>query len=240
MPEPLTTSSAMRHTMSRAWLFIAVLLAVTGCGVTRVKPDYQMPHALITPVTAHVGLVLDSELLGYHHDETRAGTDWSIDLGSGTARMWEDIFKAAFTEVRVFKSLDEAVAASDGLQALAQPRVDQYSFATNRETTGEHWAATVRYRLGVFSPTGQLVDSLTLSGYGNSYDDGGAKESLIHATRAAMRDASAKFLVQMPRQPIAARLASGQVIDAPTSPVLTADVIEAVPIEAPQGVRPAP
>ena len=52
--------------------------------------------------------------------------------------------------------------------------------------------------------------------------------------------ASAKFLVQMPRQPIAVRLASGQVIDAPTSPLLTADVIEAVPIEAPQGVRPAP
>jgi hypothetical protein len=55
-----------------------------------------------------------------------------------------------------------------------------------------------------------------------------------------MRDTSAKFLVQLPRQPIAARLASGQVIDVPTAPVLTADAIEAVPINPPQGVRPAP
>jgi hypothetical protein len=84
------------------------------------------------------------------------------------------------------------------------------------------------------------VDSLTLTGYGNSFDDGGSKSSLDHATRAAMRDTSAKFLVQLPRQPIAARLASGQVIDVPTAPVLTADVIEAVPINPPQGVRPAP
>ena len=84
---------------------------------------------------------------------------------------------------------------------------------------GGYWAATIRYRMGVFSPTGQPVDSLTLTGYGNSFDDGGAEDvaGSCHAV-AAMRDASAKFLVQLPRQPIAARLAAGQVIDVPTAP----------------------
>jgi hypothetical protein len=154
--------------------------------------------------------------------------------------MWEDMFRTSFTEVRVFNSLDEAIAGSGNLQILAQPRIEQFSFATDKETVGGHWAATIRYRLGVFSPAGQPVDSLTLTGYGNSYDDGSAKVSLDHAARAAMRDTSAKFLVQLPRQPIAARLASGQIIDVPTAPALTADVIEAVPIDPPQGVRPAP
>jgi hypothetical protein len=235
MPEPLTTPGAGAP---RALLVLAVALVAAGCGPTRVKPEYQMPRALITPVPAHVGLILDNELRAYHHEETRAGSDWSVDLGPGHAQMWEAVFKAAFSDARVFSSLDEALAASGDLQVLAQPRIEQFSFSTDRETVDGHWAVTIRYRLGVFSPMGQPVDSLTLTGYGNSRDDGGSRKSLDHATRAAMRDASAKFLVQLPRQPVAARLAAGQVIDAPTSPMLTADAIEAVPIDPPQGVRP--
>ncbi|MEO8307554.1 MAG: hypothetical protein ABI616_05895 [Pseudomonadota bacterium] len=234
---PATVSRAI-PLLAAGWLLPLVLLG--GCGPTIVKPQYQMPHALIVPVNARVGLIVDDELRAYHHDETRSGTDWKVELGAVTAKMWEDILKTSFTEVRVFNSLDEAIAGSANLQILAQPRIEQFSFATDRETAGGYWAATIRYRLGVFSPTGQPVDSLTLTGYGNSYDEGGAKSSLNHAAYAAMRDTSAKFLVQLPRQPIAARLASGQIIDVPAAPVLTADVIEAVPINPPQGIRPAP
>jgi hypothetical protein len=229
MPESLTPR-----------LVLLLALALAGCGPTIVKPEYQMPHALIVPVNARVGLVLDNELRAYRHEETRGGTNWKVELGPVTAKMWEDMLKTSFTEVHVFNSLDEAIAGGGNVQILAQPRIEQFSFATDKETVGGHWAATIRYRLGVFSPTGQPVDSLTLTGYGNSFDEGGSKSSLDHAARAAMRDTSAKFLVQLPRQPIAARLASGQVIDVPTAPVLTADVIEAVPINPPQGVRPAP
>ena len=216
------------------------LLLLGGCGPTIVKPEYQMPRALIVPVNARVGLVLDNELRAWRHEETRAGTDWKVELGAVTARMWEGMLKTSFTEVHVFRSLDEAIAGSGNLQILAQPRIEQFSFATDRETVGGYWAATIRYRLGVFSPTGQPVDSLTLTGYGNSFDEGGPKSSLDHAARAAMRDTSAKFLVQLPRQPIAARLATGAVIDVPTAPMLSADVIEAVPINPPQGIRSAP
>jgi hypothetical protein len=241
MPESLTLEWAImaRATVSSAILLLAGLL-LAGCGPTFVKPEYKMPFALIKPVTARVGLILDNELRAYHHEETRGGTSWNVELGPVTARMWEDMFRTSFTEVRVFNSLDEAIAGSGNLQILAQPRIEQFSFATDKETVGGHWAATIRYRLGVFSPMGQPVDSLTLTGYGNSFDDGGQKSSLDHAARAAMRDTSAKFLVQLPRQPIAARLATGVVIDVPASPMLTADVIEAVPINPPQGVRPAP
>jgi hypothetical protein len=237
MPESLTPRRA-RLLLAAGLLLPLVLLG--GCGPTIVKPEYKMPFALIRPVTARVGLVVDDQLRAYRHEETRNGTDWKVELGPVSARMWEDMLKTSFTEVRVFNSLDEAIAGSGDLQILAQPRIEQFSFATDKETVGGHWAATIRYRLGVFSPTGQPVDSLTLTGYGNSYDDGGSKSSLDHAAVAAMRDTSAKFLVQLPRQPIAARLASGQVIDVPTAPMLTAAAIEAVPIHPPQGVRPAP
>jgi hypothetical protein len=221
-------------------VLLAAGLLLAACGPTRVKPEYNMPRALVQPVPARVGLILDNELRNYHHQETRGGGEWDIDLGPGTASTWESIFKAAFTDARMFNSLDEAVAAGGDLQILAMPRIEQYSFATAKETVGAHWAATIRYRLGVYSPAGQPVDSLTIAGYGNSYGEGGSEESLRSATSAAMRDVSAKFLVQLPKQPIAARLAAGQVIDAPTAPTLTADVIEAVPIDPVNAVRPSP
>jgi len=236
MPESLTLPRALALLV----LALAAPVLISGCGPTLVKADYQMPKPLVTPVTARVGLILDQELLAYHHQETRAGTDWDVELGPATAKMWEDAFKAAFTDARIFNSLEEAIAAGSDLQALAQPRIEQFSFATARETVGGHWAATLRLRLGVYSPTGQPVDSLTMNGYGNSYGNGGSKKSLGFASRSALRDASAKFLVQMPRQPIAARLSAGDVIDAPTAPMLTAGAIEAVPIEPTQAVRPAP
>jgi hypothetical protein len=236
MPQSLTLPRAI----ALPALALTALALISGCGPTLVKADYQMPKPLVTPVTARVGLVLDDELRRYHHQETRAGTDWDVELGEATAKMWEDVFKVAFTDARVFNSLEEAIAGAGDLQALAQPRIEQYSFATNRETVGGHWASTLRLRLGVFSPTGQPVDSLTMNGYGNSFGNGGSKKSLGFATRSALRDASAKFLVQMPRQPIAARLAAGGVIDAPTAPTLTANAIEAVPIDPVQTVRPTP
>ena len=48
------------------------------------------------------------------------------------------------------------------------PHIEQYSFATARETSGAYWAVTIRYRIGVLSPQGEPVDTLTLTGYGSA------------------------------------------------------------------------
>ena len=41
------------------------LVLLAGLRAVHVKPEYQMPHALIVPVNARVGLVLDNELRAY-------------------------------------------------------------------------------------------------------------------------------------------------------------------------------
>ena len=140
------------------------------------------------------------------------------------------MFGASFSTVEVFRNFDEARAAT-GLQGVFSPRIEQYSFATARETGGTYWAVTIRYRIGVFTPQGEPADSLTLTGYGSAGDAGRAAPSLVNATRAAMRDAAAKLLVQMPRQPVAQKLVAGEILRAGESTVMV-DPIETVPIEA--------
>lgn len=220
----------------RPLLLLAPLL-LAACNSVRVAPEGVLPRALVQPMQARVGLVLDDELRHYKHEETRSSADWSVDLGPGHEQLLKAVFGASFASVDVFRNVDEARAAS-GLQGLFAPHIEQYSFASARETGGIYWAVTIRYRIGVLTPQGEPADSLTLTGYGSAGDAGRAAPSLVNATRAAMRDAAAKLLVQMPRQPVAGRLVAGETLRAGDSTIVV-DPIETVPIEPEAPGQPA-
>lgn len=218
------------HPLKSPWLVMAPLaLLLAACGSVRVAPSGVLPKALVEPIKARVGLVLDEELRHFKHEETRSSADWSVDLGPGHEQLLKAVFGASFSSVDVFGNLDEARAAS-GLLGIFSPHIEQYSFASARETGGTYWAVTIRYRIGVFTPQGEPADALSLTGYGSAGDSGRAAPSLINATRAAMRDAAAKLLVQMPHQPVAQKLIAGETLRAGES-ILVADPIETVPVE---------
>jgi hypothetical protein len=219
----------MHQSLKITWAVLPALL-LGGCAGVKVKPDPELPVPLVKAMPATVGLVLGSELSNYRHDETRQGGDWSVELGPGHAEQFESVFRSTFSDLRVFQNVDDARAAT-GLQVIFVPSIEQYSFTTARDTNGGYWAVTIRYRIGVLTPAGEPVDSLALNGYGSARDKGGSGKSLEGATLAAMRDAAAKFLVQMPRQPISAHLRAGEIVKAGASTAVAVDVIEAVPIE---------
>jgi hypothetical protein len=94
---------------------------------------------------------------------------------------------------------------------------------------------TIRYRINLYTPQGEKVDSYTLTGYGNSLAMGmSGGKPLTQATVGAMRDAAAKFLVQFPEQPPGQQLARSEAVvaDKP-APSAEAALIEAVPIDEP-------
>jgi hypothetical protein len=217
---------------------LAVLTAVlAACSDVSIKPEAHLPKPLITPLPAAVGLIIPVETRKYLDQETRFGIDWKVDLGPGEVKLMRDTFTDLFQHVAEFKDLESAKAAKD-LQALFETRVDQYSFVTSRETGGRYFAVTMKYRINLYTPQGEKVDSYTLTGYGNSLAKGmSGGKPLTQATVAAMRDAAAKFLVQFPDQPPARQLARNEAVavDKPTASAEAA-LIEAVPIdEAPAG-----
>jgi hypothetical protein len=215
----------------RALISLALLL-LAGCAV-KLRPEYQIPKPLLEPMHASAGLLLDESLRNYVHEETRAGGNWKIELGPGHEALFRSMFGATFTNLQVFENPDAARAAS-GLQVIFEPNIEEFSFISSRETEG-HWAVTIRYRIGVLDPSGMPVDSFTLNGYGSSIGEHGSEASLAAATGAAMRDAAAKFLVQLPRQPLAQKLATGAKVTVADKAVVAVDMVEMVPIDPAPG-----
>lgn len=220
--------------MIRGASAVAAALLLAGCGGVQIKPDPVLPRALIEPLAADVGLVIQGDMRNFKHNETRWGSEWLIDLGAGHTHLVTDLFKAGFRSVREFPDLEAARAAS-GLEALFEPRIEQYSFATARETGGRYYAVTVRYRINMYTPAAELADSFTLTGYGNALAKGmSSGKPLEIASVGAMRDAAAKFLVQFPGQPAGQALAKGEAVTVEAkASAASADAaaIEAVPIE---------
>ena len=211
---------------------LAGLAALTACGGVAIKPDPLLPKPLVQPLPATVGLILPTELRNYLHKETRWGVEWRIDLGPGHVRLMQDVFKDAFRSVQEFKDL-AAARAAPGIEAVFEPRIDQYSFVTGRDTRDRYYAATIRYRITLYTPQGEKFDTLTLNGYGSALAQGVSNgKPLERATLAAMRDAAAKFLVQFPQLPAGVQLAKDQplVVQAEASSADNTQ-IEAVPIE---------
>ena len=220
-------SSAARLTAVAA---IAALLA--GCGGVQIKPEMTLPKPLVVALPAHVGLVIPPETRNYAHNETRWGVDWTVQLGEGHRNLMLEILKDEFSEVREYKDIEAARAAPD-LKAIFEPTIENYSFVTSRETGGRYYAVTIRYRINLYSPAGEKVDSLTLTGYGNALASGmSSGKPLQHASVAAMRDAAAKFLVQFPEQNAGGRLARNEALTIDTK-VASSDAggIDTVPIE---------
>ena len=147
------------------------LTAVAGCGAISIKPDPVLPKPLLQPLPGSVGLVLPNELRNYVHKERRWGADWLIALGPGHVHLLRDVFKDSFHQVQEFKDLAAARAAT-GLNAVFEPLIDQYSFVTDRDTGGRYDAVTIRYRINLYTPQGEKVDTLTLTGYGSALAKG--------------------------------------------------------------------
>jgi hypothetical protein len=210
---------------------LASLLATTGCMSTvDVKPERALPRSLVVPLPVTAGLVLDDTLRGFSQEETRGGVNWKVRLGPGHETLLREVFEASFREVRFFASL-QAARGQPGLAAIFAPSIEQYSFATGRETGAGYWAATLRYRMAVYTSSGEPVDTLTLSGYGSGAGKGGEAKSLERATLAAMRDAAAKFLVQFPQQALGARLREGRPLEARPAGAPTFEEMEMLPVE---------
>jgi hypothetical protein len=239
----------LRH-ISHLCLPGAALLALGGCATVAVRPEGDLPRPLIVATPAKVAVVITTEAGNYVHKESRASVNYEAQLGPSHKHIIEEIFKAEFTEAKMFDSVD-AARLEPGIMAIFEPRIEQFSFANSKETGGVYTAVTIRYQIFIYAPNGELVETLTLTGYGSGPAPkiGNGEEELGIASFAAMRDAAAKFLTQFPTLDVAKPLLVSQALTpkvkpepgSPEAAAAIADVtIEAVPINDSPVVATAP
>jgi hypothetical protein len=220
--------------------FASLALMLGGCQAIAVRPEGDLPKPLIVATPAKVGVVVTAEAANYIHKESRASVNYEAQLGPSHKHIIEEIFRAEFTEAKMFDTVD-AARLEPGLMAIFEPRIEQFSFASAKETGGVYCAVTIRYQIFIYAPNGELVDTLTLTGYGSGPAPkiGNGEEELGIAAYSAMRDAAAKFLTQFQGLELAKPLLVSQPLKAkskpePGSPEAAAAIadmtIEAVPI----------
>src|SRR3954452_2498896 len=187
----------MNMRRSSTLLVPLALSLIAGCSAVIVRPEGDLPKALVAATPAKVAVVVTPETANYTHKESRASVDYEADLGPSHKHLVEEIFKAEFTDAKIFESVD-AARLEPGLMAIFEPRIEQFSFANAKETGGVYCAVTIRYNISIYAPDGSLVDTLSLTGYGSGPAPkiGNGEEELSIAAFAAMRDAAAKFLTQ--------------------------------------------
>ena len=197
----------------------ALTLMLGGCAAVAVRPEGDLPKPLIVPTPAKVGVVVTNEAGNYVHKESRASVNYEAQLGPSHRHIIEEIFRAEFTDAKMFDTVD-AARLEPGLMAIFEPRIEQFSFANARETGGVYTAVTIRYQIFIYAPNGELVDTLTLTGYGSGPAPkiGNGEEELGIAAYAAMRDAAAKFLTQFPRLDVAKPLLASQALAPKSNP----------------------
>jgi len=229
------------HRIPRLCIPLAAMsLMLGGCVSVAVRPEGELPKPLVVPTPAKVAVVVTKEAGNYVHKESRASVDYEAQLGPSHKHIIEQIFQAAFAEAKVFDTVD-AARLEPGLMAIFEPRIEQFSFASSRETGGVYTAVTIRYQILIYAPNGELIESLTLTGYGSGPAPkiGNGEEELGIAAFAAMRDAAAKFLTQFPALDVAKPLLASKALTpkavplpgSPEAAAAVADVtIEAVPI----------
>jgi hypothetical protein len=221
-------------------LSVSMAFALSGCAKVILRPEGELPRPLIVKTPAKVGVVVTPETGNYTHKESRASVDYEAQLGDSHKQMVSEIFRAEFTEAKMFDSID-AARLEPGLHAIFEPRIEQFSFANAKETGGIYCAVTIRYQIRIYAPSGELVDNLSLTGYGSGPAPkiGNGEEELAIAGYAAMRDAAAKFLTQFPLLDVAKPLLASQPLQPKVQPLpgspeaiaVAADItIEAVPI----------
>jgi len=220
--------------------FAALSLLLGGCAAVAVRPEGELPKPLVVPTPAKVAVVVTTEAGNYTHKESRASVNYEAQLGPSHKHIMEQIFKSAFADAKFFDTVD-AARLEPGILAIFEPRIEQFSFANSRETGGVYTAVTIRYQILIFAPNGELIETLTLTGYGSGPAPkiGNGEEELGIAAFAAMRDAAAKFLTQFPGLDVAKPLLVSQALTPKETPLpgsaeavaAAADLtIEAVPI----------
>jgi hypothetical protein len=183
---------------------LALVTIVSGCGTTRFEAQPVFPAPLITRIPVVVGVYIPEEFSTRVHTEKRDGVDYSITLGKAQAAGFQRLLDAMFNRVVPLPSVS-AGSADPEIRAVLEPVLEEFAFITPRDAGTPLFAVSLKYRVNAYTPSGQLADSWTFTGYA-AQPSGGlpgqGEEALRRATGLAMRDAGAKLVTEFREQAI--------------------------------------
>lgn len=200
--EPGARGAATGH---RVLVVLSLLALVSACGTTEFEARPVIPPPLITRIPVVVGVYIPAEFREKVHREKRDGTEYAIAVGKGQADGFVRLLDAMFTRTVAVPSVDAGARTDPEIRGVFEPVLEEFAFITPADSGSDLYAVSVKYRINGYSPTGQLVESWTFTGYGTQSSSSlgsGRKEALQQATALALRDAGAKLATEFREQAV--------------------------------------
>lgn len=196
-----------RETARGPWRRVVppLLALLSACGTTEFEAKPVIPQPLITRIPVVVGVYIPAEFREKVHREKRDGSEYAIAVGKGQADGFVRLLDAMFARTVAVPSVDAGASTDPEIRGVFEPVLEEFAFITPADSGSDLYAVSVKYRINGYSPTGQLVESWTFTGYGTQSSSAlgsGRKEALQQATALALRDAGAKLATEFREQAI--------------------------------------
>lgn len=136
-----------------------------------------------------------------HRVERVRERTWIVDYGGANVRLFDDVLFNLFERVTHIERMPENGSALPGIDAILEPRIEEYAVLTPGDSGQNYYAASVKYQFLLFAPDGRFIASWPLNAYGKSprrmFRE---KQSLRRAGMLAIRDAAAALALEFDDQ----------------------------------------
>lgn len=177
---------------------LAMFLVIAGCS-TSVRVDGTFPAPVTQPLPVRAGLLLDQDFRSHIH-ESDYSRKITFTVGGAQSALFEQASTGLFSHITILDSLPEDNPALD---LILVPTVTDIQLATPDETQFNVFEVWLQYNIRVLSGGGDPITDWRLTAYGKTPTRflRSRGEALNQAAIVALRDAGARLVIELPREP---------------------------------------
>ena len=192
------------------WLWQALLagtgvVALCGCGPTRLTVHADIPPLLVQAMPLTMGVSIPKSFAEYVQKEKVQDGQWDINLGAAQAQAIGRVMQAMFRRTVMLgdQAPGQGGASAAELNGIVETTLDSYVYLLPSSAPGASafFSATIGFKVDLKSPDGTMLGSWVYEGYGSAPERGlSPAEGVALVSGLAIRDACANLAVHLPEQ----------------------------------------
>jgi hypothetical protein len=211
--------------VQRLWMSLlagAGVVALCGCGPTRLTVHAEIPPLLVEPLPLTMGVSIPKSFAEYVQKEKIQDSQWEIDLGPAQSEAIGHVMQAMFRRTVMLgePAPGQGGASPAGLNGIIETTLDSYVYLLPSSAPGASafYSATIGFKVNLESPDGSLLGSWVYEGYGSAPERGlSATDGVALVSGLAIRDACANLAAHLPEQELLRNLLTPTVTATPTT-----------------------
>lgn len=202
----------IRIKAKRRWIqAVATAFATTvlAACARNIEVPASVPSPLLPSLPITVGVYYNDEFRDFLFiEKPLTGPDITVDMGDANVNMFTRMASSVFERSVMVDSPQDVAADVD---AVLAPSVDEYALLTPQQAGVNFYSVSIRYRIDLLSPEGDVIDSWKLDSYGRTRSTGiTGNNSLAQANEEALRDAAAVLALDLQQRPSVLKLIGSQ------------------------------